>query len=545
MHGLMQDSPLTIHHILWRMERLFARKAVSTKRANGMHRYTYGDLVSRTKRLAAALSRLGVKEGDRVATLAWNNYRHLELYYAIPCMGAVLHTLNLRLSPDQLAFIANDAGDSVIVVDDTLLPLLEKFIDRVPGVRHVIVMSDGGGQAILPVGNSGDRQDCLSSTLDYETLLAAEEPSFEWPQLDERAAAAMCYTSGTTGHPKGVIYSHRSTFLHTLASLAMTTMGVDEADTILAMVPMFHANAWGLPYTAGMSGASFVFPDRWMGDADAVLGLAESERATILAGVPTIWIGVLQKLGERGLPHVRHIICGGSAVPRSLIEAYEARGLSLLHAWGMTELSPMGSIAKPRSWHEGNGMDARVTQGPPAPCVELRITDLATGAELPWDGTTFGELEARGPWVASGYHNGADADRFQPGGWFRTGDVAAMTPDGYINIVDRAKDVIKSGGEWVSSVELENAIMAHPKVLEAAVIGVPHPKWSERPVGYVVPRAEFRDDISPQEILAHLESKFMRWWLPDEIRFIDEVPKTSVGKFDKKVLRARAEPLRE
>jgi fatty-acyl-CoA synthase len=525
----MQDYPLTIHHILWRMERLFSRKEVATKRANGMHRYTYGDLVARTKRLANALTRLGVQQGDRVATLAWNNYRHLELYYAIPCMGAVLHTLNLRLSPDQLAFIANDAQDTVIVVDDTLLPLLEKFVERVPSVRHVIVMSDA------PVGKH----------LDYEALLAAEEPSFEWPRLDERAAAAMCYTSGTTGHPKGVVYTHRSTFLHTLASMAMTTMGIDEADTILAMVPMFHANAWGLPYTAGMSGASFVFPDRWMGDADAVLGLTESERATILAGVPTIWIGVLQKLGERTLPHVRHIICGGSAVPRALIEAYAARGLSLLHAWGMTELSPMGSISIPRSWHTENAMDVRATQGPPAPCVELRITDLASGAELPWDGTTFGELEARGPWVTSGYHGGADAERFREGGWFRTGDVAALTPDGYVNIVDRAKDVIKSGGEWVSSVELENAIMAHPKVLEAAVIGVPHPKWAERPVGYVVPRAEHRESISAEEILAHLEAKFMRWWLPDEIRFIDEVPKTSVGKFDKKVLRANAEPLRE
>ena len=526
MQGLMQDFPLTLHHILWRIERLFPNKQVATKRADGVHRYTYGELASRVKRLASALRHLGVKEGDRVATLAWNNYRHLELYYAIPCMGAVLHTLNLRLSPDQLAFIANDAEDSVIVVDDTLLPLLQKFIDRVISVRHVVVLSDSGP----------------SGYLDYESLLATQEPGFEWPQLDERTAAAMCYTSGTTGHPKGVVYSHRSTFLHTMAVLQTTTMALDESDTVLPMVPMFHANAWGLPYAAGMAGANFVFPDRWMGDADAVLGLAESEKATCLAGVPTIWVGVLNKLGDRTLPDVKRIICGGSAIPRSLIEAYEERGLKLIQAWGMTEISPMGSIAHPRSWHEGDAMDARATQGPPVPCLEVRITDLATGAELPWDGVVFGELEVRGPWVASAYHGG-DTSRITADGWFKTGDVAAMTPDGYINIVDRAKDVIKSGGEWVSSVELENAIMAHPKVLEAAVIGVPHPKWQERPVGYVVPRAEFRDTISADEILAHLSPRFEKWWLPDEIRFIDEVPKTSVGKFDKKTLRANAEPL--
>ncbi|HEX2122570.1 MAG TPA: long-chain fatty acid--CoA ligase [Thermoanaerobaculia bacterium] len=522
MHGLMQDYPLTLHHILWRIERLFPNKSVATKRADGVHRYTYGELAARVKQLANALRRLGVNEGDRVATLAWNNYRHLELYYAVPCMGAVLHTLNLRLSPDQLAYIANDAGDSVIVVDETLLPLLRKFVDRVPSVRRVIVLND-----------------------DYETLLAAEEARYEWPQLDERAAAAMCYTSGTTGNPKGVVYSHRSTFLHTMAALQTTTLGVDESDTILPMVPMFHANAWGLPYAAGMAGANFVFPDRWMGDPDAVLELAETERATCLAGVPTIWVGVLQKLGERRLPHVRRIVCGGSATPRSLIEAYEARGLKLLQAWGMTEISPMGSIAHARSWHGENAMDARATQGPPVPCLELRIADLSTGAELPWDGTTFGEMEVRGPWVMSGYHNDTDRSRITADGWFRTGDVAAITPDGYINIVDRAKDVIKSGGEWVSSVELENAIMAHPKVLEAAVIGVPHPKWQERPVGYVVPRAEFRDSLSADEILEHLSAKFVRWWLPDEIRFIDEVPKASVGKFDKKVLRQNAAPLGE
>jgi fatty-acyl-CoA synthase len=308
---------------------------------------------------------------------------------------------------------------------------------------------------------------------------------------------------------------------------------------------MFHANAWGLPYAAGMVGAKFVFPDRWMGDPDAVLALAAEERATCLAGVPTIWVGVLQKLADRALPDVRQIICGGSAVPRALIEAYRSRGLELIQAWGMTETSPMASIARPRSWHGEGEMNARSMQGPPVPGVEVRIADLSSGEELPWDGVAFGEIEVRGPWVTSGYHNDPDTSRLTADGWFRTGDVATMSPDGYIQIVDRAKDVIKSGGEWVSSVELENAIMAHPKVLEAAVIGVPHPKWQERPVGYVVARAEYRGAISQAEILAHLSAKFVRWWLPDEIRFVDEVPKTSVGKFDKKALRQNAAPLIE
>ena len=529
MLGLMQDYPLTLHHILWRMERLFSRKEIVTKTAAGVHRYTYGDFTLRVRKVAAALARLGVREGDRVATLAWNNYRHLETYYAVPCMGAVLHTLNLRLSPDQLAFIANDAGDTVFVVDDTLLPLFEKFAGQLKTLRHAIIVTDSG------VTREGMH--------DYETLLAAESGDFTWPELDERTAAGICYTSGTTGHPKGVVYSHRSNFLHTMAVVQPTAAGLTESDVTLPIVPMFHANAWGMPYAAGMVGAKFVFPDRWMGDPEAMLALAESERVTCLSGVPTIWVGMLQKLAEGSLPDVRQIICGGSSVPRALMEAYQKRGLTLLQAWGMTECSPLGSVAYPRSWHD-DPMPARASQGPPVPGVEWRIADLQTGDELPWDGVAFGEVEIRGPWVTSGYLNGADPTRITADGWFKTGDVATITPDGYMNIVDRAKDVIKSGGEWVSSVELENAIMAHPKVLEAVVIGVPHPKWQERPVGYVVPRGEHRDSITAEEILAHLEAKFVRWWLPDEIRFVSEVPKTSVGKFDKKTLRAMAEPLR-
>jgi fatty-acyl-CoA synthase len=522
MEGLMQDFPLTMHHIVWRMERLYARKEVVTKQAAGVHRYTFGDLVARAKRLCNALTRLGVKRGDRVATLAWNNWRHLELYFAVPCMGAVMHTLNLRLSPEQLAFIANDADDSVVFVDESLKPLLDAFADRVPSIRRVVVLNDA----------------------DYEALLAAEEPEYAWPQLDENTPMAMCYTSGTTGHPKGVVYTHRSTFLHTMATLQKDSIGISEQDVLLPIVPMFHANAWGLPYAAGMCGATLVFPDRFMGDAEAMIDLALSERATFLFGVPTIWVGVLQKLGERALPRVHTVMCGGSAIPRALMEAMDGRGLPMLHAWGMTETSPMATASRPRREHEpSRHLDMRLTQGTPVPGVELRICDLDSGAELPWDGVAFGEIQVRGPWVCRGYHNAADTTRMTDDGWFRTGDVATVSAEGYVTVVDRAKDVIKSGGEWVSSVELENAIMTHPKVLEAAVVGLPHPKWQERPVGFVVPRPEHRDSICADEIIAHLSAHFMKWWLPDEIRFIDEVPKTSVGKFDKKTLRAKAAPL--
>ncbi|HET7467982.1 MAG TPA: long-chain fatty acid--CoA ligase [Candidatus Dormibacteraeota bacterium] len=537
--GLMQDYELSIQHVLWRLQRLHGKSEVVTKREQGVHRMTNAELVPRVNRLAGALKRLGIKPGDRVASLSFNNHRHLELFYAVPCMGAVLHTLHIRLFPQQLEFIVNDAEDKVVFVDLPLVPVLKALAGKIPSVKHIVLMTDG---APAPEGHG------LGELLDYETLLEAESEDYPWPKLSERMAAAMCYTSGTTGNPKGVVYSHRSQFIHTMGVLQKDNLAVSENDTVLPIVPMFHANSWGLPYACGMAGAKLLFPDRFMGDAKVICELADQEGATILAGVPTIWINTVAYLKESGkrLPKVHTVICGGSAIPRSLMENMDALGLRMLHAWGMTETSPLGSVARPRAGtRKEDELAARLTQGVIVPGVELRITDPATGQELPWDGVAFGEIQVRGPWIARGYYNGYDPDKLTEDGWFRTGDVAKVSPEGYIQIVDRTKDVIKSGGEWISSVELENAIMAHPKIMEAAVIGLAHQKWDERPVAYAVPKPEFKDKVTQEEVIDFLRDKVAKWWLPDEIRFIDEVPKTAVGKFDKKVLRASAVPIKE
>ncbi len=532
MEGLMMDWPLTLHHFLDRAARLFPRKEIATRTAAGMHRYTYADFYRRVHRLAHALTRLGIGRGDRVATFAWNTYRHLEIYFAAPCMGAVLHTLNIRLAPDQLIYIINHAEDRVIFVDASLVPLLERIRDQIPTVKAFVIMSDAG-----PVQTS------LSPALDYEALLAeSPEAPYPWPRLDENAAAGMCYTSGTTGNPKGVVYSHRAIFLHSMALCLADTFGICERDVLMPVVPMFHANAWGMPFAGVMVGAKLVFPGPHLQPRD-IAELIQNERVTVTAGVPTIWIGLYALLEREryDLSSLRVMPVGGSAMPRALIEAFEKRfGIRIAHAWGMTEMTPLGTVANLKSymesWPDEERFAVRAKQGMPVVGVEIRAVD-DQGREVPWDGKTMGELQVRGPWVIRAYYNDPrTAEAFQDG-WFRTGDVVTIDPEGYIQIVDRTKDLIKSGGEWISSVDLENALMAHPKVLEAAVIAVPHPKWQERPLAVVVPRPEFKEDLTKEELLEFLRPRFAKWWLPDDIVFVEAIPKTSVGKFDKKVLR--------
>jgi fatty-acyl-CoA synthase len=535
IQSTMMDFPLTLQHTLGRAMQLFPNREIVTNQPGGAVRTTYGAWARRVNRLGGVLKRLGVQPGDRVATLGWNTDKHLELYFGVPCAGAVLHTLNLRLFPQDLAFIINDAEDTLIFADADLLPLLERIADQLKPVRQIIVMN---GKATP----SGQVQ--LPPLLDYEELLAAERDEFDWPTLDERQAAAMCYTSGTTGNPKGVVYSHRSIILHSMIAALPDGMSLSEQDIVMPFVPMFHANAWGIPHAAPMLGTSLVFPGKQL-DPVTITNLLESEKVTIAAGVPTIWIGMLQVLDKEphDLSSVQRIICGGSAVPPSLLAGLDRHGLNLIQAWGMTEMSPLGSVARLRSWHmqlpTEEQLNKRAKVGPASPLVEFRVLD-DSGTQVPWDGKTFGELEVRGPWITEAYyHGGAESATKFHDGWLRTGDVVTLDEDGYIGIVDRSKDVIKSGGEWISSVDLENLIMGHPQVLEAAVIGVPDPKWQERPVAYVVPKPEFKDTLTKEDIIAYLEPKVAKWQLPDDVIFIDAVPKTSVGKFDKKVLRAR------
>jgi fatty-acyl-CoA synthase len=531
MQGLIMDYPLTLTHILERARRLFPRKQIATKTAAGMHRYSYADLYERACRLAGALHQLDVADSGRVATFAWNTYRHLEIYFAAPCSGRVLHTLNIRLFPEQIAYIANHAEDQVVFVDASLLPALEKLAPQFTTVRHYVIMADGP----LP-------ETSLPNAIGYEELLAGAPPEYDWPQLDERRACAMCYTSGTTGHPKGAVYSHRSMFLHSMSEGMTDSFGVSERDVVLPVVPMFHANAWGLPYAATMVGAGQVFPGPFL-DGRSLAELIQTERVTIAAGVPTIWLGLLQVLEKEqfDISCLRVMPVGGSAAPQSMIERYEKGfGAYIAHAWGMTEMSPLGTVANLKSHMselpEAERFKIRAKQGLPVPGVEARVVDDA-GRELPWDGRSFGELQVRGPWVISGYyHDERSAASFQDG-WFRTGDVATIDGEGYVQIVDRTKDLVKSGGEWISTVELENVLMAHPKVLEAAVIAVPHPRWQERPLACVVPKPDHKDSLTRDEILEFLSGHVAKWQLPDEVIFIESVPKTSVGKFDKKVLR--------
>jgi fatty-acyl-CoA synthase len=529
MKGLMQEPPLNIPMIARHAARLHPRKTVATLTSDGVRVASYAELLERTRRLAAALRELGVGPDDRVATFCWNHQQHLEAYIAVPCMGSVLHTLNIRLHDADLAYIVEHAGDSVVIVDKSLLPAWQKVAARVSCVRHTIVVDEAPGPR--PAGSH-----------DYETLLAGTPPLEAFPDVAEGQAAAMCYTSGTTGAPKGVVYSHRSNVLHSYAVLLGDGLGLREGDVVLPIVPMFHANAWGLPYACLMAGADLVMPGRFM-TPDALTGLLADRGVTLAAGVPTIWQAMLEPLkAARGrLTRLRAVFCGGAAIPPSLQKAYhDALGVRITHAWGMTETSPLGSISLPLAAHadlEPAALDQVLSsQGRALPGVEVRIVREG-GDEAPWDGETFGEIQVRGNWIAAAYYKDPAPDKFSAEGWLRTGDVATIDADGYIRIVDRTKDVIKSGGEWISSVKLESLLMGHPDVAEAVVIGVAHPRWDERPLACVVPRKDAALDKAA--LLEHLRPHVARFWLPEDVVFIDEVPKTSVGKFDKKVLRQR------
>jgi fatty-acyl-CoA synthase len=533
MKGLMMDFPLTLDVIVRRAEQLYPHVVISGRRADRtIHRTTYGAAARRARHLAAGLDSLGLTRGDRVATLAWNSIEHCETYFGVPCGGFVCHTLNLRLHPDDLAWIASDAGDRAVIVDDSLLPLLEKFRDRT-SIEHVIVINHGG--SALPPG-----------TIDFEAVIArGATRSYEFPALDEQSAAAMCYTSGTTGKPKGVVYSHRSQVLHCFGECLTNTVGMGEGDCGLAIVPLFHANAWGFPYAGAMLGMRQVFPGPHL-DAVSLLELIEGEKVTLVAGVPTVMLGVLAGLDANpkrfDISAWRMALIGGSAVPQHLIRAMRERyGVTVQQGWGMTETSPLASVARPPAGYvpaSAEEEDAyRARQGRPAPFVEIRARN-DDGALVPWDGEAMGELEVRGPWVMGSYYHAADgADRFTPDHWFRTGDLVSIHADGCIQIRDRTKDVIKSGGEWVSSVALENAIMGHPAVAEAAVIGVPEARWMERPIAIVVCKPG--QQVTHEAIIAHLEPNFPKWWMPDATEFVDVLPKSGAGKFQKTVLRER------
>jgi fatty-acyl-CoA synthase len=524
---MQDDFPLTLHHIRRRMRTCSPQAQVVTLIEPGsVARASFAEVSERIDRLARALGRLGVERGDRVGTFAWNSQRHFELYFAIPCTGAVLHTLNIRLFADQLCYIVNHAEDKVIFVDDSLVPVLEKLAPSLQTVQQYVVMGDG---------DSGT----LPNALRYEELLEQAGPGeFDYPEVDEREAAALCYTSGTTGNPKGVLYSHRSMSLHSTATLVRDGLGLCHTDRVLTVVPMFHANAWGLPHGAALAGADLIMPNRYLA-AEPLAQLIASERPTLMGCVPTIFADLLRYADEHpgiDLSSLCNATCGGSAVPRALMKEFEERhDVRIFQAWGMTETSPVATFSRPtEGGREDAYWDQRAKQGQPLPWVELRLVDDA-GADVAWDGQATGEIEVRGPWIAARYFRDDSSEQKFDSGWLRTGDIAAGDEQGFVQITDRAKDVIKSGGEWISSVELENEVMSHPEVVEAAVIAKPDERWAERPLCCVV----LRDgaNAGAPELVEHLRGRVAKWWLPDEFAFLPEIPKTSVGKFDKKVLR--------
>ena len=519
----MQDFPLTLTMLFRHGARIHANSEVVSYHADRVDRARFGAVALRTEQLAAALKRLGVQEGDRVGTFCWNHQQNLEAYWAIPCMGAVNHTLNIRLFPEQLAYIINHAGDRVIIVDDILIPVLKKVVPELKTVERYIVV--------------GHNDHSLPNSVSYEEIVGREEPGFEWPELKETAAAAMCYTSGTTGNPKGVVYTHRSTFIHTMAAGQAANLGVTEHDRLLMIPPMFHANAWGLPYLAWMSGADMIMPGRFL-QAEPLCRMVAAERPTMTSAVPTILNDILRysETHPVDLSSLRLMTCGGAAVPRALTEKYYQRfGVRVIQGWGMTETSPLAAIAvPPRGTPPEQEIDFLSKTGRVVAGVEMR---LAVDDEiLPWDGKSIGEIEVRGPWIAGSYFGEETPEKFHDG-WLRTGDVGTIDETGFVQISDRAKDVIKSGGEWISSVDLEGQLMAHPEVAEAGVIGVPDERWDERPLACVV--LKHGSTATIDDLKAFLAARVAKWWVPERWAIVSEIPKTSVGKFDKKVLRAK------
>jgi len=532
MFGLMQDRPLLISQLIEHAALNHGDTEIVSRTVEGpIHRYTYRDARLRAKKVAEALIGLGIKPGDRIGTLAWNGYRHFELYYGISGMGAVCHTINPRLFPEQIVYIVNHAEDQLLFVDLNLLPAVEKLLPQMKGVRHVVAMTD---RAHLP-------KDCnIPNLLVYEELIADKPGTYEWPEFDEHTASSLCYTSGTTGNPKGVLYHHRSTVLHAYGSALPDTLDLSARSVVLPVVPMFHVNAWGLPYSSALVGAKLVFPGVAL-DGASLYELFEKEGVTFTAGVPTVWLALLQHMqaNKLKLSTVKYAVIGGSAAPPAMIEAFDKEfGVEVLHAWGMSEMSPLGTVNHPKAQHAKLSAEdmlaVRLKQGRPPFGVDMKIVDGA-GKELPRDGKAFGDLLVRGPWITSGYFKGEGGEILDQGGWFATGDVATLDEDGYMQITDRSKDVIKSGGEWISSIDLENAAMAHSGVAEAAVIGVFHPKWDERPLLIVhrKPGAE----IDKKELIEFLGTKVAKWWLPDDIQFVDAIPHTATGKILKTKLR--------
>jgi acyl-CoA synthetase (AMP-forming)/AMP-acid ligase II len=533
MRGLMMDRPLLIGALIQYAAEYHGDTEIVARTTEGpIHRYTYLEAEGRARQLAQVLKRLGVALGDRVATIAWNNHRHFELYFAISGIGAVCHTINPRLFADQLRYIVNHAEDKVLFLDLTFVPIAEKMAAEWASVKHYVVMTD---RAHMP-------QTSLPNALCYEDLIAAETPVLVWPEFDENTASSLCYTSGTTGNPKGALYTHRSTVLHSFAICSANAVGISMRDSILPVVPMFHVNAWGVPYAAAMSGAKLVFPGPKL-DGASLHELFTSERVTLSLGVPTVWLGLLQYLEQSGkrLDGLKRVTVGGSAAPRSMIETFEEKyGVQCVHGWGMTEMSPVGSLGLPKLKHlersKEEQLDIKTKQGFPLFGVDMKVT-APDGTAQPHDGKASGELHVRGPWIVSGYYNDdqATAAAFDEAGWFRTGDVAAIDADGYMTIVDRSKDVIKSGGEWISSIDVENAAMGHPDVAEAAVIGMPHPKWDERPLLIIVPKPGRQP--SKESIAAYLADKIAKWQLPDDVVFVLEIPHGATGKVLKTRLR--------